>query len=249
MTSTSQPHLSSFLTSKWIGIRKTYPRWPSHKVRHEREHLLTVPHDISCMIPDKLVTVAKLIRTPDLPRLDELEVHWDPYSCFSEEPPIADTASIVRCSIPPMLFLVRLLNAFGQAWFDGKQSLVDWWEETPTTLPFWVLTYWSDFACVLSGCCDWILAERWLLAQQKDGQVEKLVKEACGIFQSINWNSPMQGPTNDMDTLDLSQLLGKWLINCKVVDAIFSLINERVQLADLSNSVEVTKLNIIHGLR
>ena len=69
--------------------------------------------------------------------------------------------------IPPKEWLEELDKDFGQAWFNGAQSIEDKWFKN-SQLPLWTLSYWKEMRIVIEKQAIWQAADEWLARWGKD---------------------------------------------------------------------------------
>src|SRR5690606_25368822 len=82
-----------------------------------------------------------------------------------------DVSLLLKHSIPSAWVINKLRNAFGQAWFDGCQSIVDERSRDKARFPLYAIEFWVEMAQVLDGKKAWEESERWFRVE-----VEKALK-------------------------------------------------------------------------
>lgn len=148
-----------------------------------------------------------------------------------EEPEELDVNDLALVIIPSLKAITRVSNSFGQAWFDGKQSLKDTWIKGETRrYPLWVNTY---FYHMQQTCCiadKWCTAADWL-HEEPLIRDEALVKETAYIYLGTlkQWSGNIHSLGNDLKLEFMADILGNHSLPGRVVDALLNLLSLRLQ--------------------
>jgi len=154
----------------WIRAGKTYPSSDTPAfILTERSKVLQIPSAYISNIPDKRLSIIDLLKCPLLPQASVL-ISQKGSSSYSDEIPNENLACLLMQPIPPKSWLQALEAAFGQAWFDGRRSIVDS-RFKHSRLPLWVLSYWKEMSRVLEQRAMWKKAEEWLLRWGESGDL------------------------------------------------------------------------------
>ena len=90
------------------------------------------------------------------------------------------------CPIPPKEWLEELDKDFGQAWFNGAQSIEDKWFKN-SQLPLWTLSYWKEMRIVIEKQAIWQAADEWLARWGKDGEMLEEADHAREMMSCLSW--------------------------------------------------------------
>ncbi|KAG8757303.1 hypothetical protein FRC11_004662 [Ceratobasidium sp. 423] len=170
-------------------------------VSDHRALLLSYPPECTMLLPTKTLPVSSLLKdwlgSPS-PRqsLIDTGLHFDDAHPDPNCHAILNVLR-VRSTIPPLNRLLDLEQRFGQAWFDGKHSIIDSYY-TKVPLPFWVITLWKDYHHLFGVRSQWLSAEEVIRsASSRDPDIDyKIRKEAdCSVssLQQVAWCAPICG--------------------------------------------------------
>jgi hypothetical protein len=131
-------------------------------VLNRRLVLLSLPPEADILLPLGILPITTLLNEwTDFPtpRQDVLvaKVYFSNDACDSNSHAIVKALKR-RPTFPPLKVVLNLEKRFGQAWFDGKQSIQDSFY-TGYPLPLWVLTLWRNFDHVFRTRAKWTAAE------------------------------------------------------------------------------------------
>jgi hypothetical protein len=116
--------LQEWVESKWIGTGKKYPisgKVPAFiEAAHSRA--LAVPSALSSYIPSQKMSITDLLKA-ELPVKSSALVMHTAAGAFSKEELNEDLNCLKIHPIPPKDWLEKLDKEFGQAWFNGAQSI------------------------------------------------------------------------------------------------------------------------------
>lgn len=219
----------------------------------ERRRLLKVPAFVNTVIPYRSVPVRDLLDTKSLPSILEMSSILDHRAMFRSAPPNAPANIYYHISdhpIPPLTLTNTLLDAFGQQWFDGMQSVCHPTNDT-LFLPFWVLTYWQRMGLVLQGQKLWCDARTWVLSCAVESEAAELAaREILMIFNRLGWDISLAGAAGGMRSLEWATFLSSQPVLGRFVDAMVGTINEQVsQNSALKRTVSVRELSFSNALR
>ncbi|KZP24064.1 hypothetical protein FIBSPDRAFT_1042366 [Athelia psychrophila] len=247
-------HNKTFDGALWIGRNLMYPAANMPKeVLLERRRLLKVPAFVNTVIPYRSVPVRDLLDTKSLPSILEMSSILDHRAMFRSAPPNAPANIYYHISdhpIPPLTLTNTLLDAFGQQWFDGMQSVCHPTNDT-LFLPFWVLTYWQRMGLVLQGQKLWCDARTWVLSCAVESEAAELAaREILMIFNRLGWDISLAGAAGGMRSLEWATFLSSQPVLGRFVDAMVGTINEQVsQNSALKRTVSVRELSFSNALR
>lgn len=146
--STAQNSATRWDENTWIRTGKAYPSSDTPLfIRDARLKVLAIPAECAAYFPAQTLSINDFLKM-DLPsRTTTLILHKAEKS-FSKELPNTSLAHIAALSIPPKEYIQSLEKAFGQAWFDGEKSIIDF-RHKQSWLPLWTITYWKEMSLVL----------------------------------------------------------------------------------------------------
>jgi hypothetical protein len=110
----------------WIGVGKKFPvsgEVPAF-IEVARSKALALPPVYSLYIPSPKMSITDLLKTK-LPVQSSALIMHSAAGAFSKEKPNEDMTRLKTRSIPPKAWLEQLEKDFGQAWFNGTQSIED----------------------------------------------------------------------------------------------------------------------------
>lgn len=219
-----------FCASDWISCGRIFSDLSiTPAVEDEMKCLLAVPPSqlFHASVPYKL-TVKQLL-DKDLPPLDTCL-----QTSFSLQPPASKLPdNFSNWTIPTSHNVHRLLDQFGQAWFDGHLSIIH--PSFPcVALPVWVLSYWSIMSALIEGQQDWHAAHAWVLTRL-NGAVSSselsCVDEVLDILSNLSWDSPMKGfgGQSGLQTRELTMLLCDGPVSGRIVDGMVAAISSQMK--------------------
>ena len=198
-----------FDAAQWIGRGRTYKDVPIY--------VCDVLTDIR-QIPD--LVSKSCLPSPEVPILDFINLALPPQSSelittqasawFSNQPPQQNVIELLQSrSIPPKAILDKLDCLLGQAWFDGKVSILDpRYNDGSDALPLWAPTYWLKMAKIISIQTEWRRAKEWIQDQK---QTLSGFPAPAAVFAAHPWNMPLHRD-GSMTNHTLAQLLSnRWL--------------------------------------
>ncbi|THH14689.1 hypothetical protein EUX98_g9579 [Antrodiella citrinella] len=244
-----------FIPEDWIGQQKPFPSPEStvpNYIHDARKNVLAIPLALAeCLLPPDNLPVSELLKLP-LPPSSSALLFTDITEWFSKDPPfLAPPTDLCRIlkgrPVPPLGFLETLKAGFGQAWFDGSQSIVDPRFNGSTSLerlPLWVLQFWLDIGHVRESKGEWRTGLMWLtnlLGCPHIANVDDAVQwaatsadqgvpfsgeliHAIQTFKMIGWNIRIQGAgpmqIEHLQSPRLAQLLGDNWIGALAMEAV-----------------------------
>jgi hypothetical protein len=196
---------------EWIHTGKKYPAsdTPSF-ILEARSEALTIPPQYKSYLPDKKLSIIDFLKTSIPPQASVL-VSQTGSSSFSDELPNENLTCLATRPIPPKAWLTAVETAFGQAWFDGKVSIVDFRYKS-SRFPLWVLSYWKELANSLEKRAVWKAADQWLEKWGKDEEISDEVDKVRDMMGCLNWGSDVTTLGAFCPKHNLARLLSdKWL--------------------------------------
>jgi hypothetical protein len=232
-----------FDLEEWVRLHgKTYPTLNTPaQVSREQRFLMKIPAGHAAAIPPPSMPIALLISSTTLPSLSLTTASLS--TEFSSDPPILSIDNLSALRLPPLAYTQSMLASFGQAWFDGKLSVVD-----PTNnklrLPFWILQYWLKMGQATTAKSQWEAAQKWLLTHRDSiHPMAGVVQDAIDSFKTLGWNVRLSHQATNLRSLDIVELLSTQMIHSRVVDAMINSIAEHVRLdPDLHRRISVEDL-------
>lgn len=125
--------------------------------------------------------------------------------------PNTDLRCLATRPIPSVDWLAKLDAAFGQAWFDGRRSIIDSWCKD-SHLPLWAIQFWKDMVEAVKMRVMWQASDEWIAKNMKDAASMKDGEAAREIMGTLSWGTPLHalGSLTTMDTLTIL-LSDHWL--------------------------------------
>ena len=231
-----------FDLEEWTRLHgKIYPssNTPA-QISRKQWFLMKIPAEHAATIPQPSMPIAQLISSTTLP---SLSVTTSLSSEFSFDPPILLINNLSALCLPPLAHTESMLASFGQAWFDGKHSVVD-----PTNnklrLPFWILQYWLRMGHAVTAKTRWEEAQKWLLTHQDlVHPMAGVVRDAIDSFKTLGWDVPLWHKGSNLQSLNLVEFLSTRMIRGDLVDVMIESIVQRIRLnPDLHEQVSVEDL-------
>ncbi|KAI0363681.1 hypothetical protein BV20DRAFT_957785 [Pilatotrama ljubarskyi] len=243
--------LHEWKDSDWIQNNKTYPQNNTPAlVLAARRRVLAVPPDLlPTIFPDPSVPVSALLKVA-LPAQASLLSYERAEAAFTEELPTEDisTPSFRSRSIPPATYLAKLKDAFGQAWFDGARSIVDF-RFKYSRLPLYALSYWEEMARIISKQTAWQRAQEWVTQWASQYALVDLARQVQDVMERLAWGAELRalGAATSVETLAL--LLSDQWLDDELIDMLVSNLAVRAeQDPGLSREIAVATLAFHHCL-
>ncbi|KAI0671454.1 hypothetical protein C8Q78DRAFT_1153176 [Trametes maxima] len=150
-------------------------------------------------------------------------------TAFSVELATDDISShhFTKRPIPPVTYLNSLKDIFGQAWFDGAQSIIDF-RYKQSRLPLYVLSYWDEMARVLKQKKAWQRAETWVAEWASRQDLFMLASEVRGVMDLLPWGEDVQVLGAATQPVTLANLLSDEWLDDELIDMLFTHLSERV---------------------
>ncbi|KAK7013894.1 hypothetical protein R3P38DRAFT_3322441 [Favolaschia claudopus] len=111
---------------------------------------------------------------------------------YGVEPPSQNLDNLLPfLPVPSRQMLARIGEAFGQAWFDGKESL-----RLPlhsdVVYPFWILTFWSRMLDAIDAKARWMSAEHWLHQTGQTTEEAQLKIQIRAMWSVTSWQEDLR---------------------------------------------------------
>lgn len=176
-----------WVASEWIGRGLKYPSSNTPQVVLDaRQQLLTLPRQD--LLPTPSTSVLMLLSTTFPPQMPSLVVpNID--TLFSHLPPTEPLSALMIRPLPPSHCLQLMNSHVGQAWFDGKQSIIDW-RYKDSRFPLSALTYWLQVERTSKILAVWQAADLWL--KTWGGEDTSGAEEARDGLASLPWDEEYQ---------------------------------------------------------
>ncbi|KAH9841944.1 uncharacterized protein C8Q71DRAFT_885445 [Rhodofomes roseus] len=173
-----------WVESKWIQAGKQYPSSDTPQcVLNARQRVLAIPPEYSSYLPSETTSILLLLAT-SLPPQPSVLVTPQVEVLFSSSPPTEHPSILRSRPLPPTIILRQLQASFGQAWFDGAQSIVDW-RYKDSRVPLYALTFWLETERARTHQTVWHAAEEWMTRWGRS--IVKEVDEARDGLAVIPW--------------------------------------------------------------
>ncbi|KAM6495644.1 hypothetical protein JOM56_008350 [Amanita muscaria] len=209
--------LPTLEVADWIGVGKKYnPSTIPLYVLFEKQNQLTVPASHSNYFSSPTLPVQRFIEL-SLPIQSTEIITLSSKIWFSMDSPCDDIRYLANRPIPSSDFLKALADQFGQAWFDGAQSIIDWrYNDGRERFPLWALGYWQKMAEEVEKQTLWKRSCRWLQTESakphKTEELPHLITTAQGTLTHLGWDVSLQYQHGAVSSSTLSALLSTaWL--------------------------------------
>lgn len=203
---------------EWIGVGKKYPPSPPACVLAAREEVLRLSPLLAASYTGH--SILSLCHETILPSQSSSLVLVKPEHSYSKQPPNEDNLSaVVARPIPTEEWINGMHVAFGQAWFDGAQSVVDPLRKD-VRLPFPVLTFWRKASGALARRAIWLSSDDWLERCGQDEETAVLVRGVRDMLGSIAWDAHTQAFNSSTEITILADLLA----DKELTDEIFNML-------------------------
>ncbi|KAG6864122.1 hypothetical protein C0991_012300 [Blastosporella zonata] len=227
-----------FNPTEWIGNGKKYivGGLPDH-VEEAKDQLLVIPALAAQHFPHDSTPIGDFMKAPFPVKLTEL-ITVQTQDCFSKEAPSADMDAFLERPIPSDESISRLSDALGQAWFDGKQSVVDW--RTGERLHFWAISYWEEMSVIIHKQKKWKCAQERFESLKRSGTVpQDLTTSIQDILLHYGWNTKLS-ILRGCRSAELTVFFGNQWLNDKHIDMQVEHLNARINAtSDLIGRITV----------
>ena len=223
-----------------------------------REAARVVPDNVLQMahLPSSNVPVVDFVAW-ELPHLSSEIIPTKAEKWFSKDSPSISFHVLLSRPVPSGEFVRKLDIAYGQAWLDGAQSIIDYrFNNGSDRLPLWVISFWQKVATVKEIQVTWRKVLAWLDLEeerQKRGEGRIATQKARTLLQStVGWNKEMKYCNGMTTTYHLSCFLGTlWLsdehISMMVEELVCDLNTSElldVHLASFNFTVEIDSIKL-----
>jgi hypothetical protein len=214
--------------NEWIGTGKKYPSGdtPGYILR-ARHELLCIPHPYATYIPDHRMSINDFLVT-NLPPLSSALVVTRAEDAYSQLEPNTDLRCLATRPIPSVDWLAKLDAAFGQAWFDGRRSIIDS-RYKDSRLPLWTIQFWKDMVEAVKKRAMWQASDEWIAKNMKDAASMKDGEAAREIMGTLSRGTPLRalGSLTTMDTLTI--LLSEHWFDDEIMNMLLANIAARIR--------------------
>ncbi|KAH7906400.1 hypothetical protein BJ138DRAFT_1016289 [Hygrophoropsis aurantiaca] len=223
---------SIFDSKEWIGCGKTYPasNTPSY-ILTARAALLAIPPSFLPYLPNENLSVLALLQAP-LPLQPSVLVQEHAEKCFSMLEPNEDVTCLLTRKIPPGDWIHKLDKALGQAWFDGKISLVDFRYGKESRLPLWTIAYWKEMSIILKKRKIWQSAHQWLSQTSQNRRTPCLAESDSALERmgEMRWGATLRGVARGLGIETLAPLLSEQWLDDDIINMAMNHLNTRTHL-------------------
>ncbi|KAJ6556704.1 hypothetical protein B0H10DRAFT_2201541 [Mycena sp. CBHHK59/15] len=180
------PPLRPFDPALWIGKNKKFPAEDAHPEVHAAfAEFLKMPESHASLVPGPNLPITAFLELA-LPQKSSAMVFSTPESWFSKDAPTAEVDCLRSRSIPPRQFLDDLTKKAGQAWLDGRTSIVDHrYNDGHDRLPFWSLTLWKEWLRVVDDQKMWRKSRDWITSELSKPNLGSVDEEALMTASSL----------------------------------------------------------------
>ncbi|KAL7281612.1 hypothetical protein ACG7TL_004929 [Trametes sanguinea] len=231
-----------FDPAEWISCGKTYPSADTPGFIHAaRKAVLAILTEHLKLLPDQTLSVLALLRKTLPPELAHL-VTQEAQCSFDFEAPTDTLEALESRPLPPDDLVRKLQQAFGQAWFNGAQSLVDRRFKQSKLLLF-VLTYWTEMGLVVSKKAIWKRAVDWLTRWEQDTNFLKEADRARSLMDLLPWSARIKALGSDTGAENLALLLSEQWLDDELINMLVQELFQRTHLdPKLSRTVALLPL-------
>ena len=207
--------LPPFNPADWIGTGKQFTPALPQQVFAEKQRQLTIPEANLTHFPSSTLPIAQFIELR-LPLQSTEIITTSTTLWFSKEPARDNIQVLLNRPVPSKEFLTTLDYAFGQAWLDGAQSVVDWrYNDGRERFPLWVISLWKKTGDIIEWQSLWKRSCRWLhveKAKSKHENMSHLICRAEHALANLGWNVQLCYQRGAVSSSVLSGLLSTaWL--------------------------------------
>ena len=236
--------ITEWVESEWIGKGKKYPASDVPLViQMARSKVLAIPLTYTAYIPSRHLSISDLLNA-ELPVQSAALISIAAVNVFSTEKPNEDITCLKTRPIPPKEWLDKLEKAFGQAWFDGAQSIVDPRYKF-SRLPLWVLAFWREMKEVIEKRSIWQSAEAWLARWGKEGKELEEADHVREMMSSLTWGLDITALGAGSPKDSLAVLLSNGWIDGGTIDMMMSQLATCIHLNhNLRETTVVATLNL-----
>ncbi|KAJ6622832.1 hypothetical protein B0H10DRAFT_2214142 [Mycena sp. CBHHK59/15] len=212
--------------SDWILCGKEYKDVPQI-VEVARRSVLRLPTSIQHHLPSKTMTISQLLNFDVPPLADDDTAMDNDTKNYSASEPTANIEEILAfLALPNRSLLRKIIDGFGQAWFDGKKSLRTWLHPE-VRYPFWALTYWGEMIDVCKAKDVWLRADVWLKKRGKTEEERTMKHTVYGLWNVAGWHGSLHG-FGSLETLDLAKFFSEDYLEGSIVNAMLALLSLRL---------------------
>jgi hypothetical protein len=230
---------------EWIGIGKKYPvsgEVPAF-IEAARSKVLAVPPIYLSYIPNQKMSITDLLKAK-LPVQSSALIMHSAAGAFSKEEPNEDMACLKTRLIPPKAWLEQLDKEFGQAWFNGAQSIKDE-RYKGSRLQLCALTYWKEMRIVIEKRAIWQAADEWLARWGKNGEQLEEADHAREMMSCLPWGFDIAALGAGCPKENLTVLLSDNWIDGETIDMMMFNLAARVRLdPELQKTTVIATLNL-----
>ncbi|KAH7905193.1 hypothetical protein BJ138DRAFT_1130617 [Hygrophoropsis aurantiaca] len=240
-----------FNAPEWIGTGQTYPAadTPSY-ILAARAALLAIPTANLLYLPHTKMSILDFLQAP-LPAQPSVLVQEKAKKNFSMLEPNEDITCLRYRKIPPTEWIQALNTAFGQAWFDGAKSLVDWRYGKDSRLPLWIITYWTEMSIVHKKRRLWLKAHQWVTHMSGHHKTPCLL-EADNVVEkmaTLGWGATLRGVGRGLGVETLVPLLSDDWLDDDIINLAMHHLTERMHLfPTISKSTIIAPLSFSANL-
>ncbi|KAG1739662.1 hypothetical protein EDB19DRAFT_1978044 [Suillus lakei] len=256
-----QSETDVFITSEWLSCGHVF-EWMTlpPSVKCKIKCLLAIPAPIQSTIPSQTLSITQLLDINLPASLDcKLDSNTITFSSCLILACVPDLDDVLSWTVPPLHIVTKLLDQFGQAWFDGQSSVIH--PSAPSThLPFWTLSYWKEVSHALKAHIAWLSTHDWVLDRlDRDEHVTnhsaeeagRAIDEVLDVLGCLPWDVELRGlgASVGLHTSELRPLLSNTMIDGHVLDALIVAINESLDDSNSCHNYTVETLNFTNILQ
>ena len=208
--------LPPFIRTDWISTGKRFTSNLPQHVLAEKQRLLKIPEHYSTHFPPPTVPVAQFIEL-NLPVQSTEIIMTSTSLWFSKEPAHDNIRILLNRPIPSTEFLTDLDGAFGQAWLDGAQSIVDWrYNDGRERFPLWVMSLWKKTGEIIKQQSLWKRGCHWLHAEKQKSKHENMsyqISMAEQALAGLGWDVALHYQRGAVSSSVLSNFLSTTWLN------------------------------------
>ncbi|KAJ6558971.1 hypothetical protein B0H10DRAFT_1967125 [Mycena sp. CBHHK59/15] len=208
--------------SDWILCGKKYKDVPQI-VEVAQRSILRLLTSIQHHLPSKTMTISQLLNFDMPPLADDNTAMDDDTKSYSASEPTANIEEILASlALPNHILLQKIIDRFGQAWFNSKKSLHTWLHPE-IRCPFWAMTYWGEMIDVCEAKDAWLHADVWLKKRGKKEEETTMKHTVYGLWSVAAWHGSLHG-FGSLTTLDLAKFFSEDYLEGSIVNVMLALL-------------------------
>ncbi|OCB83926.1 hypothetical protein A7U60_g9133 [Sanghuangporus baumii] len=217
----------------WIGLGLKYTACAHLPlVEKQKKLLLHIPGALEQFRPSPGLSVKALLRRLDPVTQSGAIGEQSIADLFSSEESNVSLEQFFKAPIlPPDDTLDALWKSFGQCWFDGKKSIVDF-TYPETRYPLSIVVVYRELSRANKLRMEWNHAEEWMMRGKRSPELTGAIARVQRLMFTFDWESELRAIYTTVPLLDLFGMLGDghqgWL-NDSHIDMLMQLLSDRYE--------------------